>query len=574
VKQAKSGCVIVSNAERIVPVYISILSTQAGLVTASGAAGVGAKVALIEEHLLGGDCLNVGCVPSKTLIHAANLAHSVRGDTTRLAAAGIRLDPSAVTVDFGMVMERVRAVRAQISHHDSAERYSQELGVEIYIGRAVFASETSVRVNGRTLTFKRAAICTGGYPTLVSNMVGLEELHQQHNALLWSSPPPQQQQQQQMPDQPTQPSVVRTKLTTTASGRDLLVWQPDEPDDQSSSPPPPPHRPMVMTNETIFNMTVAPHHLVVLGAGVIGMELAQAMQRLGIPTTVLGRSGTVLPKEDTDLANLVQQQMIQDGVTFRLNVAEYQKIELTGKYYVNGYPEMKVTLLEKGATAPVEILCDAFLVAAGRRPNVAGLDLELAKVKYNINTGLVVNDRLQTTNPRIYGVGDCCSQYKFTHAADFMARAVIRNALFFGKDKMSHLLIPYATFTSPEIASVGLYAADLQEKGREFRVFEKHFQHNDRAVADDATTGLVRIRVDAKTDEILGASIVGADAGNMISELTLAMQSGTGLSALANVIHPYPTTAEAIRQTGDLYNRTKLTNTVKKVLRGIVQLQR
>jgi pyruvate/2-oxoglutarate dehydrogenase complex dihydrolipoamide dehydrogenase (E3) component len=295
------------------------------------------------------------------------------------------------------------------------------------------------------------------------------------------------------------------------------------------------------------------------------------MQRLGTPTTVLGRSGKVLPKEDEDMSEIVKQQMIEDGVTFRLDISEYQKIELTGEMLENGYPEMKITLLEKGQ--PTTIICDALLVSAGRRPNVTGMDLEKAKVEYDSKKGLIVNDKLQTTNSRIYGVGDCCSEFKFTHAADFMARAVIKNALFFGKEKMSNLLIPYATFTSPEIASVGLYGSDLKKKGIEYRVFEKHFKDNDRSICDDTTKGFVRFRVDAKKDTILGASIVGEGAGNMISEVTLAMQSGTGLGALANVIHPYPTTAEVLRQSGDLYNRTKLTTTVKSLLRGIVKIQ-
>jgi pyruvate/2-oxoglutarate dehydrogenase complex dihydrolipoamide dehydrogenase (E3) component len=492
----------------------------AGLITAAGSAGVGARVAMIEEHMLGGDCLNVGCVPSKTLIHSANLAHTVRGDVQRLSEAGISLDPVAVQVDFTKVMERVRKIRSEISHHDSAERYSKELGVEVFIGRGKFTSETSVEVNGQTLTFKRAAIATGGYPALIS-MDGLKELYQQA----------------------TEPKA-------------------DTP------------RPVIITNETIFNLTKAPKKLVVVGAGVIGAEIAQAMQRLGVPTSILGRSGRILNKEDPDMADVVKKQMQADGVDFRLDVTEYHKIEVTGTVLDNGYPEMKVIFQEKGCENPTEMICDAFLVAAGRRPNVTGMNLELAKVEYNDQKGLVVNDKLQTTNPRIYGVGDCSSEYKFTHAADFMARAVIRNALFLGKEKMSSLLIPYATFTSPEIASVGLYESDLKEKGIEYRIIEKHFKNNDRAITDDATQGLVRFRVHAKSDKILGASIVGEGAGNMISEITLAMQSGTGLGSLAAVIHPYPTTAEAIRHCGDLYNKTRLTTTVKTLLRGIIKLQR
>jgi pyruvate/2-oxoglutarate dehydrogenase complex dihydrolipoamide dehydrogenase (E3) component len=215
------------------------------------------------------------------------------------------------------------------------------------------------------------------------------------------------------------------------------------------------------------------------------------------------------------------------------------------------------------------------LVAAGRAPNVTGLNLEAAKVQYDVKKGLTVNDKLQSpTNPRVYGVGDVCSKFKFTHAADFMARAVIRNALFFGKEKMSNLLIPYATFTEPEIASVGLYDADLKKLKMPYRIIEKHFRDNDRAICDDATAGFVRFRVDAKTDKILGASIVGAGAGNMISEVTLAMQSDTGLGSLAAVIHPYPTTAEVLRQSGDLWSKTRLTPTVKSILRTVVKIQR
>jgi pyruvate/2-oxoglutarate dehydrogenase complex dihydrolipoamide dehydrogenase (E3) component len=471
-------------------------------------------------HLNSTYSLNVGCVPSKSIIHSATLAHQLKLDTKRLEEAGIFLDPSHVKVDFEKVMERVRKIRCQISHHDSADRYSKELGVEIFIGRGKFTSERTVVVNGQTLHFKKAVVATGGYPTLIP-MSGLEELHKKAG-------------------------------------------------DHTNKDP----RPIIMTNETFFNLTKKPEHMVVVGAGVIGLELAQSMQRLGTQTTVLGRSGQILPKEDSDMAAVVKEQMIEDGVTFRLDVMAYTKIELTGTILENGHPEMKITIQEKGATGTSEIICDALLVAAGRRPNVTGLDLELGKIDFDTKKGLLVNDRLQTTNPRVFGVGDCCSEFKFTHAADFMARAVIRNALFFGKEKMSNLLIPYATFTSPELASVGLYGSDLDAKGIPYRVFEKHFKDNDRSICDDTTKGFVRFRVDAKKDTILGASIVGEGAGNMISEVTLAMQSGTGLGSLAAVIHPYPTTAEVLRQSGDLYSKTKLTQTVKSLLRGIVKIQR
>jgi len=490
----------------------------AGLVTSSGAAGVGARVALIEANLLGGDCLNAGCVPSKALIHAAQLAHTVK-NSEFLDDSGISV--GNVEIDFAKIMERIRRIRAEISKHDSAERFTKELGVDVFMGRASFVDKTSVVVNGKVLHFNKAVIATGGYPSLIP-MRGLEEL----NAL------------------------------NTHPG--------DGP------------RPYVMTNETFFNMTKQPKNLLVIGPGVIGLEMAQSMQRLGTNVTVMGRSGRILPKEDLDHSKIIQIQLEKDGVGFKLSVSEYISIELTGKVLENGLPEMTFMIKEEvnGEKVITEMLVDAVLVATGRRPNVTGMDLEAAGVEYYSRVGIQVNDRLQTTNPKIFSAGDCCTTFKFTHAADFMARTVIRNALFFGKDKMSNLLIPYATFTDPEIASVGLYGKDCEKKGIKYRTFEKNFADNDRAICDGETAGMVRIRVEEKSDKILGATIVGKGAGNMISEITLAMQSSTGLGALAAVIHPYPTNAEAVRQSGDLYNRTKLTPSVKSVLRGLVKVQR
>lgn len=486
-----------------------------GLVSSSGAAGVGAKVALIEANALGGDCLNVGCVPSKALIHAANLAHTLR-NTTRLADSGISFD-GPVKVNFGKTMRRIRQVRAQISSNDSAARYTRRLGVDVYFGWAKFTSETSVEVNGKTLHFKKCVIATGGSPT-IPPISGLMDLYTR-------------------------------SVNTMGKGP----------------------RTAVMTNETFFNMTELPRRLGVIGTGVVGMELGQAMQRLGSSVIMFGRSGRVLSKEDEDLSLLVKDQMEKDGVDFHLSVEKYIQATLSGEVNSEGYEEIVLETVENGENQKYHF--DAILVATGRKPNVEKLNLEAAGVEYDTKIGLKVKDTLQTTNSRIFGVGDCCSAYKFTHAADFMARMVIRNALFFGRDKMSDLLIPYATFTTPEIAHVGLYEVDLKRENTAFKTFEKEFAENDRAICDDSTTGLVRIHVEEKSDAILGATIVGANAGNMISEITLAMQSKTGLGSIASVIHPYPTTAEAIRQTGDLYNRTRLTTTVRQVLRGVVKLQ-
>jgi pyruvate/2-oxoglutarate dehydrogenase complex dihydrolipoamide dehydrogenase (E3) component len=588
-----------------------------GLVTAAGAAGVGAKVALIEAHALGGDCLNVGCIPSKALLHAANLAHTLK-DASYLAEAGVSIEggSSAVKVDFGKTMERIRKIRAQVSHHDSADRFTKTLGVDVYFGYAKFASESTLVVNGRVLEFKRAVIATGGYPALVS-MPGLAQLLHESSS------------------SPSSSSQSSNSLKDRATGIN--------------------RRPCVMTNETFFNLTTLPRRLGVIGPGVAGMELAQAMQRLGSQVTVFGRSSRVLSKEDEDLAEMVKAQLVADGVQFHLGITEFLSICVSGaasrstsrtrtsttvdmsesQEILGGqsaeeegeekeeeendddgsgdcvYPELVMHVKQKDGTM-MAYKCDALLVTAGRRPNVTGLDLELARVRYDEVKGLVVNDHLQTTNPRIYGVGDCCdTAFKYTHAADFMARMVIRNALFFGSEKLSSLLIPRATYTTPELAHVGLQSTSTSTSkstssssaaaatppptppatssphhshahahghhyhgGGGFRTVQVPFSANDRATTDGDVRGVVRVHVDERSDAILGASIVGAGAGELISELTLAMQSGTGLGKLAAVIHPYPTRAEAIRHAGDAFNRGRLTPTVRGLLRNLMKVQR
>ncbi|MDI1313819.1 FAD-dependent oxidoreductase, partial [Prosthecobacter sp.] len=216
---------------------------------------------------------------------------------------------------------------------------------------------------------------------------------------------------------------------------------------------------------------------------------------------------------------------------------------------------------------------DHLLVAVGRAPNVEGLGLETVGVEFD-KKGVKVDDRLQTTNPRIYACGDICSPYQFTHAADFMARIVIQNTLFFGRAKASALTIPWATYTSPEIAHVGLYEKDAKEKGIEVTTFTQELAKVDRAILDGETQGFAKVHVRKGSDQIVGATVVAAHAGDMISEITLAMKGGIGLGTIASVIHPYPTQAEAIRKLGDLYNRTRLTPFVKKLFHKWLAWQR
>jgi pyruvate/2-oxoglutarate dehydrogenase complex dihydrolipoamide dehydrogenase (E3) component len=464
-----------------------------GLVSAAGAAGVGARVALIESHLLGGDCLTVGCVPSKALLRCAKAASAVRN----ASEFGVKVNGD-VSVDFGYVMERLRRLRAGIAPVDSAHRYSEKLGVDVFIGRGRFTGNNTIEVNGQTLKFAKAVVATGGTAS-VPPIPGLKQA---------------------------------------------------------------PH----LTNASVFNLTELPARLGVIGAGPIGIELAQAFQRLGSQVTVLARDAHILPREDPDAATIVENALRKDGVEFAYNLT-FKGVESRG-----GKPPLTVVVEDHNGERTLEF--DALLVATGRKPNVTGLGLEEAGIEYDERMGVKVSDRMQTTNPDVYAVGDVASKYQFTHMSDFGARLVIRNALFFGRDKFSDLLIPWATYTDPEIAHVGLYEKDLTERGIAFTTISRAFDDVDRAIVDGETDGFVKIHVKKGSDQILGATIVGSHAGDMISEITVAMQAGMGLGKLASVIHPYPTAAEAIRQCGDAYNRSRLTPTVKSIFNRLMALKR
>ncbi len=455
----------------------------AGLVTAAGAAGLGAKVALVERRLMGGDCLNVGCVPSKCIIRSSR----VLGDIREAEALGVRV-PSGSQADFAGVMERMRKIRARISHHDSAKRFQEELGVDVFLGDGRFTGPDTVEVDGRVLRFRKAVIATGARATRPP-VEGLEETG-------------------------------------------------------------------YLTNETVFSLTERPARLAVIGGGPIGCELAQAFRRLGSEVTLVEMGAQFLAREDPDAARILLDSFERDGVRVLLETA-LKKVESAGG-------AKRLTLEGKGGAETLEV--DEILVGVGRAPNVEGLGLEAVGVKFGRN-GVEVNDKLQTTNPRIFAAGDICLPFKFTHTADFAARIVIQNALFPGSKNLSSLTIPWCTYTDPEIAHVGLYERDARERGIALDTFVRPFKEVDRAIAEGEEEGFVKIHVSQGSDELLGATIVARHAGEMISELTLAIVGKIGLGKIAAVIHPYPTQAEAIRQLGDAYNRTRLTPFVKGLFR-------
>lgn len=453
----------------------------AGLVTAAGAAGMGARVALVERGLMGGDCLNVGCVPSKGILSAARAASAVRG----AEEFGVRV-PGGVEIDFGAVMERMRRLRSGISHHDSVERFS-EMGIDVFLGQASFVDSSTVEVGDRRLEFKKAVIATGARA---------------------AAPP--------------------------IPGLDSVPY---------------------LTNETLFSLTDRPASLGVIGAGPIGCEMAQAFARFGSKVHLVEAMPGILPREDRDAAEIVAGQLKKDGVEI---LCCGKELELSPGE--KGGVRLQVESGGRGYDIEVERL----LVAVGRAPNIEGLGLDRIGVETHAK-GIVVDDRLRTTHPRFFAAGDVCSPYQFTHAADFMARTVIRNALFLGRAKASKLVIPWCTYTSPEIAQVGLTPEAAEAEGVAIGTFTQELSGVDRALLDGESEGFVRIHVKKGSDTIVGATFVAARAGDMIGTVVTAMTRKIGLGALANVIHPYPTQGEAVRKVGDLYNRTRLTPGVKKL---------
>lgn len=462
----------------------------AGLVSAAAAAGLGAKVALIERDLMGGDCLNVGCVPSKAVISASRAAAAVRD----AAEFGV-LVPEGAKVTFAGAMERMRRLRSSIAPHDSAVRF-REMGIDVFLGAGRFLDSNTVEVAGKRLRFKKAVIATGARAS-APPIVGLNEVR-------------------------------------------------------------------YLTNETLFSLTELPEKLAVIGAGPIGCEMSQAFARLGSQVFLIETMHGILPREDGDASQIVLEAMVKDGVKL-LCCGKELRVARAG--------DGKIRFSVESHGEKYDEAVDQLLVAVGRTPNVEELGLEKAGVAYS-QKGVQVNDRLQTTNRNIYAAGDICSPYQFTHAADFLARIVVRNALFFGRARASSLTIPWCTYTEPEIAHVGFYEKQAEEQGIRIDTFTRKFDEVDRAVLEGRTNGLVRIHVYRGKDRIAGATIVSPDAGDMISEITLAMTNGIGLKGIANVIHPYPTRAEAVRQVGDAYNRTRLTPFAKSLFTRLMAWRR
>lgn len=445
----------------------------AGLVAAAGGAALGAKVALVEKHRLGGDCLWHGCVPSKALLHSARVAQTLR------TAQRAGLDPVEPEIDLARVMERVRAVIRSLEPNDSPERF-RGLGVEVLFGAGRFTAPDRFELEGRAIAAKRYVLATGSRAAL----------------------PP-------------------------IAGLDRVPY---------------------LTNETLFDLRAAVPHLIVVGGGPIGVEMAQAFRRLGSTVDLVEAGPGILPREDEDMAALVRQSLEADGVRFHCQQRILSAEGAAGA--------VRLHLASEGEEDK-HLQGSHLLIAAGRRPNLENLGLQAAGVAVE-NGRLKLDARLRTTNKRIYACGDVAGPYLFTHMAEYQAGIVLRNALFHWPARCNPLAVPWCTFTEPELARVGLSESEAVRHGLPHRVYSFDFAHIDRAVADDAGAGRAKLVV-APNGKLLGATLCGPHAGELIHEYVLALANGMQASDLAGAIHIYPTLAQINRRVAELHLKTQLT---------------
>jgi len=448
---------------------------SAGLVTAYIAAAAKARVVLVEQHRMGGDCLNTGCVPSKALIRAARVAHDIR----RAGDFGLRA--GGVEADLAAVMRRVQGVIAQVEPHDSVERYTG-LGVECVRGQARLLSPWEVAVGDRRITTRAIVIASGGEPAL--------------------------------PDIPG--------LATAEA----------------------------LTSDSVWSLATLPPRLAILGGGPIGCEMAQAFARLGSRVTLLQSRARLLPREDADVGALLAQRFAAEGIEV-LTGAQARRIEPDGR---GG------SLRVAHAGAERDIGYDRLLVAAGRRARVAGLGLEELGIALRADGTIATDEYLRTSQPNIYACGDVTGPYQLTHAAAHQAWYAATNALFgsFRRFRVDYRVLPWAVYTEPEVARVGLNEAEAAAQGIRVEVTRFGIDELDRAIADGAAEGFVKVLTPPGSDRILGVTSVGPQAAETMAELVLAMRHGLGLRKVLGTVHSYPTLAEANKYAAGAWQRAHL----------------
>ncbi len=462
----------------------------AGLVSAAGAASLGARTALVERDRLGGDCLYRGCVPTKALIKSARVAHLMR----RSKEYGIR--STGYEVDFPAVMNRMDRVIQKAGEHDDPTRF-REMGVDVFLGdEASFLSPEEVSVDGRRLGARSVILATGSHP-IAPPIEGLEEVG-------------------------------------------------------------------YLTNVEATGLRRLPRSMIVIGSGPIGCEFAQIYARFGSNVTLLDTVALPLPEEDPEIGELLREVLASDGVTFHGGYkAEEVRIEdgdkgavASGTKGADATSPMKVIVASNERGEKIEVRAEEILVAAGRAPTAGSLALENAGVELG-EAGLRVDEHLRTTARNVYAAGDVTGKYLFTHVAEYQGRTALRNALFPVKTKADHRVVPWTTFTDPEVARVGLTEQQARQEHGAVRVYRQSFAGVDRAIADGETIGFVKI-VTGRRGKILGGHIIGPDAGNLIHEIALAMQRNIPIQTLSTMIHVYPTLSQANQRAADNYYRERL----------------
>jgi pyruvate/2-oxoglutarate dehydrogenase complex dihydrolipoamide dehydrogenase (E3) component len=461
-----------------------------GLVVAAGGAKLGAKITLIEKDRLGGDCLWHGCVPSKTLLKSARVAHAMR-HADRWALSPV--DPKP---DIARVMERVAGVVAGIAVHDSADRF-RSMGVDVVHGSGRFVSPAAFTVDGRTITAKHFVLATGSRPAI--------------------------------------PAIA---------GLGYVPY---------------------LTNETVFALREAVPHLIIVGAGPIGSEMAQAFRRLGSAVTVVDMANKILPREDADVAAVVQHQLELEGVRYRLGI--------TVGGVMPGDPHAgRIRMTLRTANGAVEqIAASHLMIATGRVPNIEGLGLDAAGVHLD-NGRIVVDETLATTNPRIHLVGDVAGAQPFTHMAEHHAGIVLRQTLLRMSWAKPSTVVPWCTYTDPELARVGLSETEARTHGIEHRIYRFPFNDIDRARAEGETEGFAKLVTDRR-GRLTGAAIVGADAGELIAECVLAIGKQMKVDDLSAAIHAYPTRSQVARRAADQRRNQALTPSSRALMRRVFGLR-
>jgi len=441
---------------------------SAGLITSYISAIVGAKVALVEKHKMGGDCLNTGCVPSKALIKSAKIAHTLK----KASKYGVNLSGD---IDFKKVMERVQSVIKSIEPHDSVERYTG-LGVDCFTDHAHILSPNEVRIGEKVYTTKNITIASGASP-FIPPFKGLEKVN-------------------------------------------------------------------ILSSENLWELRERPEHLVVLGGGPIGCEMAQSFNRLGVKVTIVERGPKLLAREDEKASQIITETFKAEGVNVLLNT------ELTE------FSSANEALTKDGNS----ISFSHIIFALGRKANTKGFGLEDLNLEYNSNGTIKVDSYLRTTKYKnIFACGDVAGPFQFTHTASHQAWYVAVNSLFSPyKKKTNYQVVPRVTFTDPEVASVGETEEELKSRGQDFMSTVYDMKESDRAICESETSGYVKVLTKGKTDEILGASVVSSVAGEMLTELSFAMNHKKGLNGIMSTVHPYPTWSEANKGAAGMWkNKTK-----------------